>query len=86
MGKISPKTKTTVFLRRDTDQAKIFHCFTCCYPLFKYQGSITMVIPGDADKEQKVLVAPFEHECRGNSAKWGKCPCVYIIEGFVEQV
>lgn len=50
-----------------------------------------MAVAGDATAEPKeqieqgdVMKAPFSFKCKGGSTKHGRCPMLYIMEGFVE--
>lgn len=75
----------TIFLRKaDPKQSRIFFCHICRYPLFRYTGmKITSIIPGE-DREGETIKAPFQILCKGMfKHPYGKCPAVYIIEGFV---
>lgn len=77
---------TSVWLRRNNEKEHIFYCNTCQCPLFKYQGSVAMMVPGNVnnnDEGEMVMQFPLIIPCRGHSPKYGKCPAVYVIEGFV---
>lgn len=80
--------KTTVYLRkRNGNTPHLFYCSHCARPIFKYSGSVVMIMPGDTSELMK---APFELKCPGKmrtaegDQQGIKCPVKYIIEGFVE--
>lgn len=75
--------KTTVFIKRDLERPKLFRCNNCGSPLFQYQGSVVMLVPGDAnDGEQRVVNFPIIIKCKHGSDEWGQCRATYIIEGW----
>lgn len=92
-GQMQQKETTTVWFRKSVSDERIFYCHVCKYPLFKYQGEVIMMVPGDANNAPpegvegsfanlKPIKAPFRHQCRGISKKYGKCPAEYLVEGF----
>lgn len=80
--------KITVWIQKTRHSyQRMFFCMICRTGIFKYKGSIVTVVPGDADSEgQEVLSFPFEARCKGNSMKYGKCPAVYIVQGYTEEL
>ncbi len=77
--------RTTVWLIKDDRNEHIFFCHHCKAPVFKYEGSVITIIPGDANANgERVVKFPIIIKCRGRSAKWGDCPVDYLIEGQVE--
>lgn len=81
----------SIFLTRNPHKQRIFHCFLCRWRVFKFQGEFASAIPGDATAEQaeqetqgEVMKAPFSIKCQGKSMTQGRCPMLYVIDGFVQ--
>lgn len=76
---------TTVFLRKRIGNTEhLFYCNHCQKPLFKYSGSVAMLVAGDSTN---IMKAPFKIKCNGKMRATSferKCPITYIVEGFVE--
>lgn len=86
---------TTLWLRKGKGDSRIFRCHICGYKLFKYEGYIFRIVPGDANNSPKegiesemiipkIVKAPFYVQCKGKSFKYGDCPAEYLVEGVVE--
>jgi hypothetical protein len=85
---------TSVWLRRSNEKTRMFFCTTCRYGLLRYKGSVASIIPGNAEGFEasqipenytKTIKMPIEIRCGGSSAKYGRCPAVYIFEGIVDE-
>src|SRR5437588_10543663 len=78
-----PVEPISVFIKK-SQQERFFFCNYCRNGLFKYNGAITNIIPGNAAMEGSTAMKfPMKIKCKGHSAKWGDCPALYIIEGYV---
>jgi hypothetical protein len=75
-------------VKRTQTPLRFFFCNICRSGLFKYKGSVVSIIPGDSgDLEASgewVANFPYYVRCYGHSPKYGKCPAIYIIQGYVE--
>lgn len=76
----APRHFTSIWLEKNDQLEHILYCMACTHPLFKYQGDVVTVVPGDA---RISMAFPYEFRCSGTSRTLGRCFYTYLIEGYV---
>lgn len=72
-------------------KTKLLYCMFCREDLKcameGVPGEILMGIDASVvlNDNYRALKFPVKIKCRGNSTKYGRCPAMYIIQGFIEE-